>query len=49
MEEKKNIDQLFQERLKILSTILLMRENIAAKLDEKEKPAVFPLWWKIAE
>ncbi|WP_194851529.1 outer membrane beta-barrel protein [Nonlabens antarcticus] len=50
MEDKKNIDRLFQERFKNIETPAPADawENISSNLNKKDKPDVFPLWWKIA-
>ncbi|MDX1542833.1 MAG: hypothetical protein R3214_02730 [Christiangramia sp.] len=51
MKEKKNIDRIFQEKFKDFESEPRERvwENIAAKLDKKEKkrPLIIPLWMKL--
>jgi hypothetical protein len=50
MEDKKNIDRLFQERFKNFeaSAPADAWDNIEARLDRKDPPAMLPLWWKLA-
>ncbi|WP_291115154.1 outer membrane beta-barrel protein [Flavobacterium sp. UBA6135] len=47
--EKKNIDRLFQEKLKDFEAAPSndVWNNIASKLDSTQKRKVFPLWWKL--
>ena len=50
MGGKKNIDRLFQERFKNFEAPAPgdAWNNIEARLDKKDPPAVLPLWWKVA-
>jgi len=51
MEDKKNIDRLFQERFKNFEAKApdAAWNNIASKLDQKKaRPVIAPLWWKLA-
>ena len=50
MSERKNIDQLFQEKFKDFeaSPSEEVWVNIEAKLDEKKKRRVIPFWWKLS-
>lgn len=51
MEDKKNIDRLFQERFKDFEPAAPagVWDNIESQLDQdKKRPAMIPLWWKIA-
>ena len=50
MSERKNIDRLFQEKFRDfeVSPPELSWNNIEAKLDEKKKRRIFPLWWKLS-
>lgn len=50
MSERKNIDRLFQENFKDFEVNAPEGTwaNIEAKLDEKKKRRVIPLWWKLS-
>jgi hypothetical protein len=50
MSERKNIDRLFQEKFKDFEANPPDEtwENIEAKLDEKKKRRIIPLWWKLS-
>ncbi len=51
MKERKNIDRLFQEKLKDFEAVPPenLWENIAEKLKEKKKKRrVIPIWWKLS-
>lgn len=50
MNEKKNIERLFQEKFKDFEVVPAEQvwENIEAKLKEKEKRRIIPFWWKLS-
>ena len=51
MEDKKNIDRLFQEKFRDFKPAAPADswEAIEARLDkDKKRPAILPLWWKVA-
>ena len=50
MSEKKNIDRLFQEKLKDFEVMPDEKVwyNIEAELKEKKKRRVIPIWWKLS-
>jgi len=50
MNERKNIDRLFQEKFKDfeVSPSEEIWSNIEAKLDKKKKRRVIPFWWKLS-
>ena len=50
MSEKKNIERLFQEKFKDFEAIPSPEvwDNIEAKLKEKKKRRVIPLWFKLS-
>ena len=50
MNEKKNIERLFQEKFKDFEVVPEEHiwENIEAKLKDKEKRRVIPFWWKLS-
>jgi hypothetical protein len=50
MSERKNIDQLFQEKFKDFEANPSEEvwTNIEAKLDEKKRRRVIPFWWKLS-
>ena len=50
MNEKKNIERLFQEKFKDFEIVPneLVWENIEAKLNEKKKRRIIPFWWKLS-
>ncbi|GGD23101.1 outer membrane beta-barrel protein [Flavobacterium orientale] len=48
--EKKNIDRLFQEKLKDFEAVpnVDIWNDIASELDSNQKRKVIPIWWKLA-
>jgi hypothetical protein len=50
MNEKKNIERLFQEKFKDFEVTPNGKvwENIEAKLNKKEKRRIIPFWWKLS-
>lgn len=50
MSERKNIDKLFQEKLKNFETVPPKEvwDNIKIELEKKKKRRMIPLWWKFS-
>jgi hypothetical protein len=50
MEDKKDIERIFQERLKDFEAVPPVDawDTIEARLDRKKKTRVLPLWWQLA-
>jgi hypothetical protein len=50
MSERKNIDKLFQEKLKNFETVPPQEvwNNIKIELEKKKKRRMIPLWWKLS-
>lgn len=50
MSERKNIDKLFQEKLKNFESIPPQEvwDNIKIELEKKKKRRMIPLWWKLS-
>lgn len=50
MNNKKNIERLFQEKFKDFEVVPneMVWDNIEAKLNKKEKRRIVPFWWKLS-